>query len=313
MQTKAITYALILALAALSYWQMQKIAELGSALSDLKISVANQNVSLAKLSEVASSTAASTEANIAELQKRAAIVVKSQDQKLRDSVAEITPAVVSIVESKEVPLLQVTYKNPFGNDPYFQGFGVQVPVYTQVGTTTQKVSAGTGFFIRSNGYILTNKHVVPDANATYTVLLPDGKQKTGQVFWRSTTNDLAVVKIDGSGYASVSLGDSSGLSLGQSVFAVGNALGEYNNSVSTGVISGLNRTITASSESGASETLQGVIQTDAAINPGNSGGPLVTLDGEVVGVNVATVSGSSNISFSIPINQIKSSLSLMGI
>jgi len=313
MHNKVIPYVLIFILAGVSAWQMYTIAGLQSSLEDLKNSVASLNVNLATLATTASSTAAATKAHISELQNRKDIVIKSQDQSLRDAVAAVTPAVVSIVETKEVPLLKVTYQNPFGNDPFFQGFGIQVPTYQQVGTTTEKVSAGTGFIFRSNGYILTNKHVVPDADATYTVLLPNGKQREGIVVWRSATNDIAIVKIQGSGYATVPFGDSRALSLGQSVFAVGNALGEYNNSVSTGVISGLNRSITATDSAGRSETLKGVIQTDAAINPGNSGGPLVTLDGKAVGLNVATVSGSSNISFSIPIEQVQKELGALGI
>ena len=259
------------------------------------------------------SVASSTAVSINELARRNEVVQKSETQLLQDAVAKVTPAVVSIVESQVVPKLQVTYENPFGNDPFFQGFGMQVPVYQQVGTTTQQVSAGTGFLVRSNGYIVTNKHVVPDANATYTVLLATGAQKTGTVIWRSSTEDLAVVKIVGGGYPVVPLGNSSTLQLAQSVFAVGNALGQYNNSVSVGVISGLNRSITAANDQGATETLAGVIQTDAAINPGNSGGPLVDLSGEAIGVNVAMVQGSQNIGFSLPIKEVVQALTNLGI
>jgi serine protease Do len=275
----------------------------------VKKTLAMLNTELASISTIASSTSTSIE----ELGRREQVVAKSQDQLLQDAVAQVSPAVVSIVESREVPLLSVTYENPFGNDPFFQGFGLQVPVYQQVGTTTQKVSAGTGFLVRSSGYIVTNKHVVPDANATYTVLLSNGKQKVGSVIWRSQTEDLAVLKIAGSGYASVPLGDSGALALGESVFAIGNALGEYNNSVSVGIISGLNRSITASNDQGGTETLTGVIQTDAAINPGNSGGPLVTLEGRAIGVNVATVQGSQNIGFALPIGRVRSALANLGI
>jgi len=238
---------------------------------------------------------------------------RSQNRSLQDAVARATPAVVSIAESRVVALLQVTYENPFGDDPYFQGFGIQLPVYRQIGTATQQVSAGTGFIIHENGFIITNKHVVPDANATYTVLLANGDQLEGAVIWRSPTEDLAVMKIAGSGYPSMSLGDSSSLQLAEPVFAVGNALGEYNNSVSVGVISGLNRSITASNNQGIVETLSGVIQTDAAINPGNSGGPLVNLAGEAIGVSVAIVQGSQSIGFALPINEVRSALANLGI
>jgi len=239
-----------------------------------------------------------------EVVQREVIREKSQDELLTAAVARITPAVVSIVVSKDVPLLEVTYVNPFGDDPFFKDFGVQVPVYQQKGTQKQKVGAGTGFLIAADGYIITNRHVVEDTAAEYTVLLTNGRQLAGRVVYRDQQQDLAIVKVEGAGYASVDLGDSSTLKLGQAVAAIGNALGEYNNSVSVGIVSGLDRSIEASSSVGT-EKLTGVIQTDAAINPGNSGGPLFDLSGKVVGVNVATVVGSNNISFSIPVNSVK--------
>ncbi len=243
----------------------------------------------------------STELPSEEVQKRQAVVAASQDDLLTAAVANVSPAVVSIVITKDVPQLEVVYENPFGNDPFFKDFGFKVPRYRQKGTVSQKVGAGTGFLVSTDGYIVTNRHVVVDTQATYTVLLSTGEQKSAQVIFKDQGNDLALVKIAGSGYPAVNLGSSRDLKLGQSVFAVGNALGEYNNSISVGVVSGLDRDITAGGES-----LKGVIQTDAAINPGNSGGPLVDLGGKVVGVNVATVQGASSISFSIPIDQVKS-------
>lgn len=305
--------AVAVAVGAFSLYQYHESKILEASVNALQTSVEALNVKLASDESAASSTAAASAANLAELQNRQQIIDNSQGQTLQNAVAAVTPAVVSIVESEEEPQLSVTYENPFGNDPFFQGFGMEVPVYTQTGTTTQEVSAGTGFLINANGYILTNKHVVPDAGATYTVLLASGKQLGGTVVWRDPNYDLAVVKISGSGYPTIPLGDSSTLSLGETVFAVGNALGQYDNSVSTGVISGLNRSIEAQDANGNAETLSDVIQTDAAINPGNSGGPLVTLDGEAVGVNVATAQGSQNIGFSLPINEVKSAIASLGI
>ena len=302
----AVPVAIVAAGIGEGFWyEHQEIARLSHSVATLQASV----------SELAKSTATSsaTSANISELVRRDQVAQKSQSQTLQDAVALVTPAVVSIVETKVVPKLQVTYENPFGNDPFFQDFGMRVPVYKQVGTTTKQVGAGTGFLVRSSGYIVTNKHVVPDANATYTVLLSTGAQKSGTVVWRSSNEDLAVLKITGSGYPTIPLGDSSSLSLAQSVFAVGNALGEYNNSVSVGVVSGLNRTITASNNQGSTETLKGIIQTDAAINPGNSGGPLVNLAGEAIGVNVAMVQGSQNIGFAVPISEVTRALTNLGI
>ena len=245
---------------------------------------------------------------IEETVRREVIREKSQEELLTAAVARVAPTVVSIVVTKDVPKLVVSYENPFGNDPFFKDVGIRVPVWRQQGFETQKTGAGTGFLIRSNGYILTNRHVVADNDSNYTVLLSDGSQKIAQVIHRDSTADIAILKIDGTGYKIAELGNSGALSLGQSVFAVGNALGEYSNSVSVGIISGLNRAIEASG-GGTIEKLSGVIQTDAAINPGNSGGPLVDLNGNVIGINVATVVGSSNISFSIPINSAKNIIS----
>lgn len=233
-----------------------------------------------------------------------ASATKTREEQLTDAVARVTPAVVSIVVSKDVPQLEVVYVNPFGNDPFFKDFNVRVPRYRQKGVERQKVGAGTGFILTSDGTIVTNKHVVLDEEASYTALLSDGSQKEAKVLYRDPYYDIALIDIEGKGYARVQLGDSDALKLGQTVMAIGNALGEYSNSVSQGIISGLNRSLQAGGQ-GFVEQLKGVIQTDAAINPGNSGGPLLDLDGSVVGVNVATVQGSNSISFSIPINRVK--------
>lgn len=235
-----------------------------------------------------------------EIIRREIIREKSQDTLLTEAVAEVTPAVVSIAAAKDVPLLEIEYINPFGDDPFFKDFNIRVPRYRQKGTTRKQVGSGTGFLVAADGRIITNRHVVNDTEAEYTVLLQDGTQKKATVTYRDPDVDLAVLKIQGSGYPSVALGDSDKLKLGQSVFAVGNALGEYSNSVSVGIVSGLDRNIVASGIK-----ITGVIQTDAAINPGNSGGPLVNLQGEIIGINVATVIGSENIGFSIPINLVK--------
>jgi len=282
--------------------QNRKIASLETQLILLRQDQANRIDSLSQNVQSLNKDSAATKE---ELARRQVVQEKSQQDMLTASVAGITPAVVSIVISKDVPQLEITYENPFGDDPFFKDFGAQIPVYKQSGTKRQDIGAATGFLIKSSGYILTNKHVAGDTNAYYTVLLSNGSQKNAQVIYQDPNNDIAILKIPGSGYTTAQLGDSNTLVLGETVFAVGNALGEYNNSVSVGIISGLNRQINASGANGATETLNGVIQTDAAINPGNSGGPLVDLSGQVIGINVATVSGSNNISFSIPINSVK--------
>lgn len=221
---------------------------------------------------------------------------KKNSSGITDLVKTLTPSVVSITVSKNLPKYQVVYQNVFG---------FAMPSYQQAGYEKKEVGAGSGFLITPDGYIVTNRHVVADANAEYLVQMSDGAKKFAKVVYRDTNNDLAIIKIDGSGYTPVSIGNSDTLQLGQSVIAIGNALGEYNNSVSTGIISGLDRTVVANDEmTGRQEELKGVIQTDAAINPGNSGGPLVDLNGQVVGINVATVIGSNNIAFSIPVNKV---------
>lgn len=238
-----------------------------------------------------------------------ALPTQNQEQLITSAVAKITPSVVSIVISKYSPNLDVTYVNPFGNDPYFKDFGFEIPVYQQKGVSKQKVGAGTGLIIDPKGYVLTNKHVVSDTEAEYTVLLSNGNQKNAKVIYKDPTNDVAILKIDGTYPNIATLGDSSSLKLGQTVIAVGNALGEYNNTVSVGSVSGLNRNIEAGDENSTStEKLNGVIQTDVSVNPGNSGGPLTNLYGDVIGINVATAVDSNNINFSIPINSVKNSI-----
>lgn len=239
-----------------------------------------------------------------EVVKREIVQQASQDELLTNAVSKVAPAVVSIVITKDVPQLEVVYINPFGNDPFFKDSGIRIPQYRQKGTTEQKVGAGTGFIVSGDGYIVTNRHVVEDQSARYTALLVNGTQKQAEVIYRDNALDVAILKIGGSGYSAVTLGNSDAMKLGQSVFAIGNALGEYGNTVSVGIISGLNRSLEVLGGS-MPETLRGVIQTDAAINPGNSGGPLVALNGEVIGVNVAKAS-AENIGFAIPINTLKS-------
>jgi len=228
----------------------------------------------------------------------------SQEEAIMKAVEQNSPAVVSIIISKDVPIYEEYYTNPF--DPFGEGFGFQIPQYRQKGTQKQEVGGGSGFIIYEDGTILTNKHVVDDEQAEYTVFTNDGKKYPAKVLAKDPYQDFAIIKIEqGQGpFPTVKLGDSSDLRLGQSVIAIGNALGEYRNTISVGVVSGLGRTVTALGGTFV-ETIEDVIQTDAAINKGNSGGPLLNLKGEVVGINTATVLGAENISFAIQINKAK--------
>lgn len=177
------------------------------------------------------------------------------------------------------------------------------------GQTYQTEGAGTGFIITSDGLILTNKHVVSDASATYSVITLDGTIYDATVKSLDPFNDIAVLKVEARNLPVVELGDSDQLKIGQWVVAVGNALGKFQNTVTVGVVSAKGRQIEASDQNGAnSETLSNLLQTDAAINSGNSGGPLVNLAGQVVGINTAVAQGAQGIGFAIPINSVKSAI-----
>lgn len=225
------------------------------------------------------------------------------------AVKKASPAVVAITISKNVPVIENCPYNPFYDlPPEFQDFfGGQFPQFYQPcekGTKFQEVGSGSGFVISKEGLILTNKHVVSDKSASYMVFTNDGKKYDAKVLARDPAQDLALLKISAANLSAVDLGDSDSIQLGQTAIAIGNALGEFRNTVSVGVISGLARDVTASG-GGTVERIRGVIQTDAAINQGNSGGPLLNLRGEVIGINTAVVSGAQNIGFAIPINKAK--------
>ncbi len=231
------------------------------------------------------------------------------EQAIIDSVKSASPSVVSIIISKNLPVYEQQLVNPFPDIPGFNNpFGnFLIPQNVQNGTSLQEVGAGSGFIVSEDGLILTNKHVVSDTKADYTVITNDGKKYNAKVLALDPVQDLAVIKIQADGKLSaITLGDSDGIQIGQGAIAIGNALGQFSNTVSVGVVSGLGRTVNASDQSGSfSETLEGIIQTDAAINPGNSGGPLLNLKGEVMGINVATATDAQSIGFAIPINLAK--------
>jgi len=235
--------------------------------------------------------------------------VLSNEALVENAVLQANPAVVAITISKSVPKYTTSYQNvnPFQDFPGnpFGNFQFQVPTQTPDGTTEeQQIGSGSGFLVTSDGLIVTNRHVVDDTSATYAVVLSSGKKYPATVLARDSVLDVAIVKISAAGLPYLTLGNSSALKLGQSVIAIGNALGQFQNTVSVGVVSGLSRSITAGDGS-SSESLDHVIQTDAAINPGNSGGPLLDLAGHVIGVDTAIVEGSQNIGFALPIDTIK--------
>lgn len=209
--------------------------------------------------------------------------IVSEENAVIDVVKKTSASVVAIGVSRRVI-------NPF--DPN------SIP-------TTQDSTIGTGFAV-SKDIIVTNKHVVSESQGGYSVVTNDDKKYDVKKIYRDPILDLAIVQIDGSNLTPLTYGDSATLEVGQTVVAIGNALGRYTNTVTTGVVSGLGRKINAGDEYGGSlESLDNLIQTDAAINPGNSGGPLLNSSGQVIGVNVATTEGAQNIGFAIPIGTVK--------
>jgi serine protease Do len=231
-----------------------------------------------------------------------AVVTPEAAEPLVDMIEKVNPAVVSVVVTKDVPVYEEYYER---FDPW--GF-LTIPRIRENGTEEKEVGGGSGFVVSNDGMIVTNHHVVSDESARYSVVLIDGTVYPVDVLAKDADLDIAVLKIAApleKALTFIEFGDSNTLKLGQTVVAIGNALAEFQNSVSVGVISGLSRSIVASDSWGRSEQLDQVIQTDAAINPGNSGGPLLNLYGEVVGVNVATSQGADNIGFALPASAVK--------
>lgn len=168
---------------------------------------------------------------------------------------------------------------------------------------------GTGFVVGDEKFVITNRHVVSDTESEYKIVDSSDKEYEVIKIYRDPVNDLAILQVEGLNVDSIPLGDSDLIRVGEDVVAIGTALGEFRHTVTTGVISGLGRGITAGDGFGGYvESLDNVIQTDAAINPGNSGGPLINRCGEVIGINVAVSSNAENIGFSIPVNVLKKSL-----
>lgn len=226
--------------------------------------------------------------------------LSTQEALVTGAVERANPAVISIVITKDVPIIERT--DPF--DFFF--FNIPQPTPRSGGTKKQEVGGGSGFLISSDGYAVTNRHVVDDTESSYTAFTSDGQKHEVEVIAKDPVLDVAIIKLkDRAQYSFLTLGDSGKIKVGQTAIAIGNALGEFKNTVSVGVISGLYRSIVAGDNFGGSEELDRVIQTDAAINPGNSGGPLLNLAGQVIGVNVAIASDSQNIGFALPINTIK--------
>ena len=216
---------------------------------------------------------------------------------------KVCPAVITIVISKDVPKVEGFYYLPFGDQ------NLLVPRLEKGKGEKTKVGGGSGFIVSLDGYVLTSQHVISDPEAEYTVILDPTRKFVAKVVTKDSINDIAILKIEGENLPYLELGDSDKIEIGESVIAVGNPLGEFHDTVSAGIVSGLSRFIAAySGLSQETARLKGLIQTDAAINPGNSGGPLVDMESRVIGINTALVMGAQNIGFAIPINYAKKDL-----
>ncbi len=229
------------------------------------------------------------------------VKIVQEENAVVDTVTRVGPSVVTVGVISKTPTIDES-------DPFSMFFNQPPP---ENGGTKENF-IGSGFVLTKDGLIATNKHVVSDASASYIVVDDKGNKYSVNKIYRDPSNDLAILKTEktpAGGFKPVVLGESGNLKVGQFVIAIGTALGEFRNTVTTGVVSGLGRGITAGSPfEGFAERLDNVIQTDAAISPGNSGGPLLNSVGQVIGVNTAVASQGQNIGFAIPINVVKESL-----
>jgi len=223
------------------------------------------------------------------------------EQQIIDIVKKTLPAVVSITISKYLDV----FSTPLGVSP----LGIEKSFIVPKGKKRIKIGGGSGFIVEKSGIILTNRHIIEEKKAEYSVVLNNGERYRAKILAKDLINDIAILKIQAKGLSIIKLGDSSRLELGQTAIAIGNTLGVFQNTISKGVVSGLSREITASGKvDGKTQKLIGLIQTDAAINPGNSGGPLIDTQGNAIGINAAMVYGAENIGFALPINPAKKDL-----
>lgn len=230
---------------------------------------------------------------------------RNYDDPVVSAIKRVQDAVVSIAVTKELPE-EITKQLPIvspGGMPFPTLPNMPKDLLPKEHDRVQ-IGGGSGFIVSPDGLVLTNKHVVRDPDATYSVVLSNEKVVPAKIVSRDPVNDIAVLQISvEEDLPTTPLGDSKTLELGETLIAIGNALGTFKNTVSVGVVSGLARFLSAQDGIGGGIAhLRGLIQTDAAINPGNSGGPLVNTLGEAIGINVATVMGAENIGFAIPIN-----------
>jgi len=210
-------------------------------------------------------------------------VIFSNEENLVKVIKEASLAVVSVMTATAKDLTATTTNEETGKKPML---------------------AGSGFFISKDGTILTNRHIVENAELEYIVITKDGKSFPATIISRSPSQDVAVLKVEGNNFDFIPLGDSKNINVGQTAVAIGSDSGEFQNTVSVGVVSGLNKMAAAVGSISQTEDLIALIQIDAAANPGNSGGPLIDLNGRAIGINTVGAP-RENIGFALPINLAK--------
>jgi serine protease Do len=232
--------------------------------------------------------------------------IVTEESVVIDVVDRVSAAVVTIGITKTKTAADLFTFDPFSP---FNPFPSSPPVSGSGKSQNTEQDIGSGFIVSADGLIVTSKHVVADTEGKYRVVTKDNKTYDVTKIYRDPVNDLSILKIDASNLPVVEMGDSDKIKVGQLAIAIGTALGEFRNTVTTGVVSGIGRGITAeSTPDGGAEKLDNVIQTSAAINPGNSGGPLLNSGGQVVGVNTALSADGQNIGFALPINVVKDAI-----
>jgi S1-C subfamily serine protease len=213
-------------------------------------------------------------------------VTNASKEPIADLVDHVMPSVVSI---------NILSKTDEASDPFND----------HSDESSEQIGGGSGFFVSNDGMIVTNRHVLDGEDVEYEVVTSDGRTYPSRVLAIDSVLDLAILKIDGNQFPALELGDSDAVRPGQSVIAIGNALAEFQNSVTMGIVSGVNRRLWAGDDEASAEILEEAIQTDAAINLGNSGGPLINLDGKVIGINTAVGDMAQSVGFALPANAVR--------
>ena len=241
-----------------------------------------------------------------------AVPVNQGTKQTSPSTVQITPensVIISVVKKTLPGVVTIGVKSATPTPPQVNPFNPFSFFQIRPSQSTVEQNIASGFIVSPDGMIITNKHAVSDSTVTYEVITSNDQKYAVTNIYRDPLNDIAVLKINANNLTPLPLGDSSNLVLGQMVIAIGTPLGEFRNTVTHGIISGLGRGIQAGSPfQGEVEQLNNIIQTDAAINPGNSGGPLIDANGQVIGVNTALDVAGENIGFAIPVNVVKTVL-----